>query len=112
MTTYASSARIREAVEDWTDAQIQCRAYQHNWRSLSVFHRPGIYTIVQRCTRCKNERERDMDESGGVIGKWKTTYRPGYLLGPNVGRVDGDGRDIIRLASLRHMTIIEVKEGE
>ncbi len=111
MTRWADVGQVAAAVEQWSDGQIQCRAYGHNWRSLTVFHRPGYYTITQRCARCRNERERDITEQGATVGSWSMRYTKGYLL-DNAGRVDTRGRDLIRLASLQSLSIVEVTDEE
>lgn len=107
MTTWASRDAVESALTDWSDAQIACRAYQHNWRPLNVVHRPGFYTVSQRCSRCRNERTQDITEQGYVATPWRMVYREGYLL-KNAGRVGIDGRAALRLATLRNLTVNEV----
>jgi hypothetical protein len=112
MTRWADPARVSEAIgERWTPQQIECRTYGHNWRSLTVLHRPGVYTIAQRCSRCRNERQRDITEEGRTLNSWRHTYRRGYLL-EGLGRVGEDSKCALRLASLDGMTIQEVEEDE
>jgi hypothetical protein len=99
---------LDEAIDQWSDGVIECRAdTQHQWRRLTVAHRPGFFTIRQRCARCRNERERDINEQGYVLTKWRRTYRPGYLLS-GVGRLDEDHRATLRIASLRNANVVEV----
>ena len=99
---------LDEAIDAWSDGVIECRAeFQHQWRRLTVAHRPGFFTIRQRCTRCRNERERDINERGYVVSKWRRTYRPGYLLA-GLGRLDEDHRATLRIASLRNANIVDV----
>jgi hypothetical protein len=99
---------LDQAIDAGSDGVIECRAeFQHQWRRLTVAHRPGFFTIRQRCTRCRNERERDINERGYVVSKWRRTYRPGYLLA-GLGRLDEDHRATLRLASLRNANIVDV----
>ena len=106
----ADERTLDEAVEQWSDGVIECRAeFQHVWRRLTVAHRPGVFTVRQRCTRCRNERERDLNERGYVVSKWRRTYRPGYLLS-GLGRLDDDHRATLRLAWLKSANIIEVSD--
>jgi len=101
---------LHSAIEEWSDGVIECRAeFQHQWRRSTVAHRPGIFTIRQRCPRCRNERERDINEQGYVLSKWRRTYRPGYLL-TGLGRLDEDDRAALRITSLRNANIIEVTD--
>jgi hypothetical protein len=101
---------LHDAIDQWSDGVIECRAeFQHQWRRSTVAHRPGVYTIRQRCARCRNERERDISETGYVLTKWRRTYRPGYLL-TGLGRLSEDSRATLRIASLRNAKIIEVSD--
>lgn len=103
---WASRDDVESAIQSWNDGQVQCRSYGHNWRAHDVRHRPGIYTVVQRCPRCHNTRTQEMNERGYTQGPWQTQYAPGYLL-QNVGRVGFDGRAALRIATLRSMVITE-----
>jgi hypothetical protein len=101
---------LDEAIEHWSDGVIECRSeFQHQWRRLTVAHRPGFYTVRQRCTRCRNERERDLNERGYVVSPWRRSYRPGYLL-VGLGRLTEDSRARLRLVSLGNANIIEVDD--
>lgn len=101
---------LDEAIEEWSAGVIECRSeFQHQWRRLTVAHRPGVYTIRQRCVRCRNERERDINEQGYVLSKWRRTYRPGYLLA-GLGRLDENHRATLRIESLRNAKIIDVSD--
>lgn len=103
---------LDEAMEEWSDGVIECRAgSQHVWRRLAVAHRPGVYTIRQRCARCRNERERDMNERGYWVSKWRRAYRPGYLL-KGIGRLDDDDRARLNLVWLKNANIVEVSDDE
>lgn len=111
MTKWAGERDVAEAIERWSHRQVECRAYGHNWRSLTVFHRPGVYTITHRCQRCRNERQREIDEQGGVLNSWRFTYRAGYLL-EGLGRLGADGKALLRLSNLAEQTIVEVRDEE
>lgn len=109
MTTWASEAAVEEAMREWTLDQQACRLDGHTWRPRTAFHRPGFYTITQRCSRCRNERERDIDEQGYPVTRWSIKYRKTYLL-EGLGRVGQNGKALLRLESLRNMTIVEVED--
>jgi hypothetical protein len=99
---------VEHAAEQWTDGQVACRTYGHNWRPQTVTHRPGVYTVTQRCPRCRNTRAQEINENGYPLGPWRRPngYVGGYLL-KGVGRLGIDGRAVLRIATLRSMTIIE-----
>lgn len=102
---------LDDALERWSPGQVECRAEdQHLWRRLTVAHRPGIYTIRQRCTRCRNIRERDINESGYVLTAWRRTYGPGFLL-RGLGRLNQDDKARLRIESLTHASVVEVVDN-
>lgn len=109
MTTWAEASDIEVAANSWSDGQIACRVYGHNWRPLTVRHRPGVFTILQRCNRCSNERQQQINEQGFPLDQWRMTYRDGYLL-KNLGRVGQDGRAVLRLKNLTGLYIEEEPE--
>lgn len=111
MTQWASSGAVEQAINQWQDGVVECRTYGHGWRSATVLHRPGIYTIIQRCSRCTTERERDMTERGDVLGSWHMHYPRGYLL-VGLGRIGAENRGLLRLASLRGLRIEEVNDDD
>jgi hypothetical protein len=106
VTTWASPADVERAASQWSDGQVNCRTYGHSWRPLTVTHRPGVYTIQQRCGRCRTERHQEVNEQGFPITGWHMRYEEGYLL-RNLGRVGADGRAVLRLTTLRALTVIE-----
>lgn len=106
MTTWATAGDIERAAEEWTDDQVACRTYGHTWRPRTVTHRPGVYTVVQRCPRCTTVRAQQINESGYPLGGWRMSYDDGYLL-HHVGRIGYDGRAVLRITNLRSMTITE-----
>lgn len=107
-TEWASPQAVEDAVARWTDGQVQCRTYGHPWRGHTVTHRPGIYTVTQRCPRCMASRRQRINERGYPLTKWSIDYSEsvGYLLS-QVGRMGVDGKAVLRLAVLQFTTIIE-----
>jgi hypothetical protein len=106
MTVWASPEAVERASRDWTLGQITCRTYGHNWHPLTVTHRPGLYTVRQRCGRCRTERRQEVNEQGYPMTGWNMVYGEGYLL-HKVGRVGADGRAVLRLATLEGFDVIE-----
>lgn len=109
MSDWAAPEDVRDAAANWTDGQVNCRVYGHAWRPLTVTHRPGLYTIFQRCGRCRNERQQEVNERGYPVSPWRMTYVDGYLL-RKLGRVGVDGRAVLRLQSLRGLPVIEAQD--
>jgi hypothetical protein len=106
VTTWATSQDVERAAENWTSNQKQCRVYGHSWRPLTVRHRPGVYTVLQRCERCSNERKQQVNDAGYPIDGWTMSYFDGYLL-KALGRVGVDGRAVLRLDVLMDLPIEE-----
>lgn len=109
MTTWAAPEDVENAARSWSDGQVNCRVYGHAWRPLTVIHRPGVFTIHQRCGRCRNEREQDVNEQGYPVSPWRPTYVDGYLL-KKLGRVGVDGRAVLRLQSIQGLYVNEVQD--
>ena len=106
MTTWATPQDVERAAENWTNEQKQCRVYGHAWRPLTVRHRPGVYTEMQRCERCRNERGQQINDRGYPIEGWRMHYYDGYLL-KQLGRVGSEGRAVLRLDVLMGLHIEE-----
>lgn len=115
---WATAAAVADAMDEWTEAQIACRSNgQHawpTWKGTLVSHRPGVYTLRQRCTRrCGVGREGDMNEQGYMISNWRPLYPKDtkYLMPKGSGRVGQDGKAVIRITGmLRSATIVEVTD--
>lgn len=105
---WAEVSIVEAMSEQWQDAIVQCRIYGHAWRPLTV-RRHGLgFVVTQSCHRCRNMREQNMD-SRGYGTPWKMRYEDGYLL-TGLGRIDQEGRAVLRLAAIRHLTIIEEED--
>jgi len=108
MTDWATAEAVEEAAEAWTDQQVECRIYGHNWRAQTVTHRPGQYTVTQRCPRCRVRRWQRISESGYPLSPWHADYSgaPTYLL-KNKGRMGQDGKAVLRLRNFTVVSVIE-----
>lgn len=111
MTRWAEPRLVEKATERWSDDIVHCRIYSHVWQSSTVHSDGRTFTVVQRCFRCTTLREMDMDKNGYPLTQWRYTYvDTSYLMGAGVGRVNKAGRAILRLAAIRNMRIISVKQ--
>jgi len=111
MAEWASPEDVERAAEEWTPYQIACRLYRHPWRPHNVVHRPGSYTITQRCPQCRARRWQNITEAGYPITRWHIDYTnaDGYLL-HGMGRVGYAGQAVLRIINLRTLAIIEEPE--
>ena len=108
MTAWADPNAVEAAAEDWSDKLLHCRTYGHGWTPSSVTRAGEGFVVRQRCPRCTNLRQQEMD-SRGYATPWRYIYSEGYLT-KGLGRIGGDGRAVLRLAALRHLTILEPEE--
>lgn len=108
MTYWATPQDVERAADGWTDDQITCRVYGHNWQPWTIRHSPGLFTILQRCGRCGNGRQQEINDRGYPVSGWRPSYQEGYLL-KGVGRLGIDGRAVLRLATLRVLYVEEVQ---
>lgn len=105
---YAAIEQVEEAAHAWSNAILMCRLYGHAWKPSTVTRNNRGYTVRQRCTRrCGCEREMLMDSRGYVVKRWALHYTDGYLLDKHTGRIGPDGKAVMRIVSLRHLTVIE-----
>jgi hypothetical protein len=97
---YASPSEVESQADQWSEDFLQCRLYGHPWRpSRATFNsRFRYYYVVQLCPRCLSERHAELNERGHIMASWMK-YPEGYLT-KKIGRIVGDGRDVLRLAAL------------
>ena len=97
-------------IEKWPEEFLRCRSTNHPWHpSRATYNRNyGVYTVVERCPRCKAERKYHLGRYGTREGSVSISYPDGYLVKGGGGRIDQTGRDQIRLAMLQGaLTIVE-----
>jgi hypothetical protein len=90
-------------VQDWAQglkrSYLECRELGHNWRPHVVqWNDNGGYDRSLRCTRCRTVREQVLSNRGAVISS-QYVYPDGYTT-DGLGRVVGEGRDMLRLESI------------
>lgn len=113
-TKYADPSAVQAAAQEWSDAIVHCRIWGHNHRPYTATWR-GKYAIdiTQRCIRCRSRRRQTMDSRTGKATPWAPAgYAEGYLLPKGTGRVSGDGRNVLRLAAIRNITITTAPEEQ
>lgn len=91
--------KIEDFANDLSDAHLQCREMNHRWSAFTAGrHEDGGYVRVLRCTRCYAKKHQDLSPRGMVMRSWYT-YPEGYLT-KDIGRIVGEGRGVLRLASV------------
>lgn len=100
MTLYADPTDVADLAESMPMSYLQCRDFGHSWRPYSAAYHAGDRTYVrtQRCPRCKTFRDQELSERGTQL-RSSYRYADGYLM-EGLGRIVGDGRDALRLASI------------
>lgn len=92
---------LDKAIETMPETHLHCRDYGHAWRPFTARYVPAerAYEQSLRCSRCKAQRHRLLDSHGSVI-RSGYDYPDGYLV-QGLGRLTGDDRGLVRLASIR-----------
>lgn len=105
MTRWADPSNVTTAANAWSDGIVHCRIYGHGWTPLTVQRDDGTgYLVTQQCRRCGGRRFNEMDEFG-YASAWRYNYATGYLNEDLGGRIGLDGRAVLRLAAIRHLTV-------
>ena len=85
--------------EDLPDSYLMCRDIGHTWRPYTARVNPqGGYDRALRCSRCKTTRTQTLNSRGMPVSS-HYTYPDGYQSPAGTGRIDGEGRGALRLAS-------------
>lgn len=115
-----------KASNDWSQGQLDCRLNgTHDWnnrRTVIVRHSGGVMEVQQECgRRCGVSRRADWDSrTGHLLTRWRLNYKSNaaqrYLMkdpesGRSMGRIDADGRAVIRLVAWSGARVIEVDDS-
>lgn len=97
---YADPAEVQEFARDLRSTFLHCRELQHSWRPFGARwdDEHNNYVRVVRCTRCHTRKHQRLSLSGAVLAS-HYEYPDGYLHA-HLGRIVGEGRDVLRLESL------------
>src|SRR5262245_23696870 len=119
MARWADAKTVADKAAGWTDAQIDCRLYRHDWtrRLTLVTHGKGFYQVAQTCARlCGVSRHTVLNNQGYQVEGWTMDYRnaQGYLMTDerrqSLGRIDASGRAAIWREALMSMSVTEVTD--
>jgi len=87
--------RVRDIAKRYPDDFIACRDSGHRWKPVeAAWLQDGHIERILECDRCDAQRIQILDKNGYVVaGTYH--YSDGYTM-TGVGRLDTDGRAIIR----------------
>lgn len=89
---------IEDAVKDMTDEALECRDFSHSWRPFSASRESYGFERTLQCRNCKTERRETLDKRGGLVSR-SYAYPEGFLI-KGLGRLSGNRKDAVRLASM------------
>lgn len=115
----ASLNAVANAAQTWSTEVLKCRLMGHSWDQYRAEHmtRYHYWHIRFRCERsCGVEKWEEWTEQGLVTAKGMNYPRdengkPLYLL-EGFGRVDSDGRGVLRLESVTRTKFIEISGND
>jgi hypothetical protein len=104
----ASAQDVAELAQDWTDEILECRTYGHKWTPHRAQHvkQYRYFYVIQLCPRCLTTRHMEISEAGGEVFDTWYEYPDGYLT-KGLGRITGDARGQLRLATVLRTFKIE-----
>jgi len=94
----APASRIRALVKEMEAPHLQCRDYGHGWRPVTAYREGRTYVRVLSCANCGTEKKQRLSSYGEVLSN-RMSYPEGYLF-KGVGRITGEAKNVVRLASL------------
>lgn len=86
-------------------AWVQCRTKGHNMADHDVKfdEDDSVFIVVFKCSRCQTKRDETVNsETGEVLTSKYYNHPEDYLLPKGTGRLDRQGRGLIRVAHLRN----------
>lgn len=109
---YADPAEVSDFAAELSDKFLECRDTGHNWRRLAARWSPhlGEYRRVHRCRSCRAERTQRLSDKGAILSS-SIDYPDGYLH-KGLGRIVGDGRDLLRLETMGRFAVESDDEEE
>lgn len=105
-------AEVSSWAEGLPDNFLRCRELSHNWSpyTASINNRTRTIYRVLRCTRCKARKHQDLTPRGHVV-RTHIQYAEGFLH-KGKGRIVGEARDVLRLASVMRGSVVYVDDDE
>lgn len=109
---FADPHEVAEFAADLDLDWLYCRTYQHNWKPWSAHWSADLscYEVKIRCNRCTTKRVQRMSDKGAVLAS-HYEYPEGYLH-EGMGRIAGEGRDMLRLESVTRVLAKQDEQAE
>jgi hypothetical protein len=104
----ANMRDVEKMAGNLSDNFLHCRDFGHNWKMADVRREGRGFTRRMYCPSCKLDKFQTLDSRGVVVDQ-KMRYPEGYLI-QGMGRVNGDGKAVLRLASV--VRAVEKTEGK
>lgn len=102
---------VKEFAESLSDEFLQCREMNHRWLPHTVGrYRDGGFQRVLRCPRCKCKKVQELTARGMVMST-RYIHPEGYLH-KGMGQIVGEGRGVLRIASILRSPKIKELGGE
>ncbi|MCL1900568.1 MAG: hypothetical protein FWG11_08680 [Promicromonosporaceae bacterium] len=100
---YADAREVAEFAAGLSESFLLCRELQHNWKPWTAQrdNEHNNYVRIIRCQRCKTAKHQRLSFTGTILSS-HYDYPEGYVHA-NLGRIVGDGRDVLRLESLARL---------
>lgn len=96
---HAEAAEVAAFAQSLPESYLYCRELGHNWKAWTARQVDDSIERVLRCNRCRCERHQILTLTGGVHSN-KYVHPEGYLH-DGMGRIVGDGRDALRMESIK-----------
>ena len=101
-TQFADIDNVRSYAADLPAKWLQCRELGHNWGPHKAsLNEEGGFDRILACRRCTAKRHQILDSYGRIVSN-SYEYPDGYQMPPGQGRISGDARGVLRLASIQH----------
>lgn len=94
---------------DLPEEFLRCRELGHNWSPHTATKYRNAFVRTLRCPRCKTRKRQQLDSRGMIVGSPVYIHPEGYLHQGH-GQIRGDGRGVLRIASMYRGRITEVDE--
>ena len=106
---FADVDDVQRVADDWSTDFLQCRDVGHHWVPEDAVHviAARFYRVIHACTRCEVRRTRELSERGHVFAQ-TYDYPDGYMI-KGLGRIAGEAKDALRLASTLRGTVHDVR---
>lgn len=108
MTDYAKPREVETFAEGLKQQHLLCRTYGHSFAPFTVTRtaaegKPAVYyEQILRC-KCRVKRRLVLSRTGALISStYDYTEAEGYLT-HGIGRIVGEGRDVLRLESITRL---------